>query len=299
MKGLSTRTALLIVLLLLLAACAPITTETIRGGASASGTPVGDSGVILDNGVSGTIHVPAGEGAFPAVLLLHGFGSSKDEVGNMYKDLAAKLGDAGIGSLRIDFQGFGKSDGDTGSTTIDGQAGDALNAVEWLNEQSWVDPERIGVLGFSLGGGIATVIASEHPEIFKSLATWSSVGDFNADFSGGEYDAARALAAEHGVVGMDLGFRTIVLRNAFFESMGNYNLRELIASYPGAYYTIAGDQDFSAAYAQEFADSSAADPSRAWIVPGGDHIYQIFSGDPSMSQSVIDSTVEWFVETLQ
>jgi pimeloyl-ACP methyl ester carboxylesterase len=299
MKRLSTRIALVFVVLLALAACAPISPDFAEGEASAASVPVGDSGVILDNGVSGTIHVPAGEGPFPAVLLLHGFGSSKDEVGNMYKDLAAKLGEAGVGSLRIDFQGFGKSDGDTGSITIDGQAGDAMNAVEWLDEQTWVDPDRIGVLGFSLGGGIATIVASEHPEIFKSLATWSSVGDFNADFSGGDYDAARALAAENGVVGMDLGFRTIVLRNAFFESMNNYTLSELIASYPGAYYTIAGDQDFSAAYAQAFADSSAADPSRAWLVPGGDHIYQVLSGDPTMSQSVIDSTVEWFVETLQ
>jgi len=298
MNRISTRIAFLLVALLAFAACVPISPDGSVPGAPAPDAPVGDSGVILDNGVSGTIHVPAGEGPFPAVLLLHGFGSSKDEVGNMYKDLAAQLGEVGIGSLRIDFQGFGKSDGDTGSTTIDGQAGDAMNAVEWLNEQAWVDPERIGVQGFSLGGGIATIVAAEHPEIFKSLATWSSVGDFNTDFSGEEYDPARALAAEHGVVGMDLGFRTIVLRNAFFESMNNYDLSELIASYPGAYFTIAGDQDFSAAYAQGYADSSAADPSRAWIVPGGDHIFQVF-GDPAMSQSVISATVDWFVETLQ
>lgn len=289
--------AVLLAALLALAACAPISSDYVEGEASTN-TPVGDTEVILANGISGIMHIPAGDGPFPAVLLLHGFGSSKNEVGNMYLDLAQKLGEAGIGSLRIDFQGFGKSDGDTGSTTVDGQVSDALQAAEWLEEQSWVDAERIGVLGFSLGGGIATIVASEHPEIFKSLATWSSVGDFNADFSGGDYDAARALAAENGVVGMDLGFRTIVLRNAFFESMNNYDLAALIATYPGAYYTIAGDQDFSAAYAQAFADSSAADPSRAWIVPGGDHIFQVLTDDPTMSQSVIDSTVEWFVETL-
>lgn len=302
MKTTLLRVGLLSLAALAFTACAPISPDFSPTSSTVPVAPVaalGDFSVILDNGVSGTIHLPAGEGPFPAVLMLHGFGSSKDEVGNMYGDLAAQLGAAGIASLRIDFQGFGKSDGDTGNTTIDGQVSDALNAAEWLNDQPWVDPERIGLQGFSLGGGDAIIAAAQRPDLFKSLATWSSVGDFNTDFSGEMYDSARALAAEYGVVGMDLGFRTIALRQAFFDSMNNYNLAELIATYPGAYYTIAGENDFSAAYAEAFADAAPGEPSRAWIVPGGDHIFGVLSGDPAMSQEVIASTVEWFVETLQ
>jgi len=57
----------------------------------------------------------AGPGrAVPAVLLLHGFASSKDEVGNMYAREAKALAEKGIASLRIDFAGFGKKRGRPG-----------------------------------------------------------------------------------------------------------------------------------------------------------------------------------------
>ena len=46
---------------------------------------------------------------YPAVLLLHGTASQKDEVGNMYLRLAQKLGRLGYASLRIDFAGSGDS----------------------------------------------------------------------------------------------------------------------------------------------------------------------------------------------
>ena len=84
--------------------------------------------------------------------MLHGFGSYKDEVGNMYKRLAAGLAAKGIASLRIDFSGFGKSDGDTGSTTVGGQVKDAEAAYKYLVDSKAVDSARIGVIGFSLGG---------------------------------------------------------------------------------------------------------------------------------------------------
>ncbi|MCB0039990.1 MAG: hypothetical protein KDE23_09930, partial [Caldilinea sp.] len=105
-------------------------------------------------------------------------------------------------------------------------------------------------------------------------------------------------AAAKGVVGLDLGWRTIVLKQGFFESLGQYDLAQLITDYPGAYLAVAGDQDFSAAYAPGFVESAQADPKELWIVPGGDHIYGVLSDDQSMADSVIERTAQWFAETL-
>ena len=44
---------------------------------------------------------------FPAVLLCHGTGSHKDEVGNLFARLAGALVHEGIASLRFDFAGCG------------------------------------------------------------------------------------------------------------------------------------------------------------------------------------------------
>ena len=77
--------------------------------------------LILDRGLAATLNLPEGATGAPAVLMLHGFGSSRDEVGGMYAREAAALAEKGIASIRLDFAGFGKS----GVSTAD----NALSAV--------------------------------------------------------------------------------------------------------------------------------------------------------------------------
>ncbi len=66
-----------------------------------------------DRVIAATLAVPIGMSAdveFPAVLMLHGFGSSKDEVGDMYKREARYLARRGYASLRIDFAAADEGD---------------------------------------------------------------------------------------------------------------------------------------------------------------------------------------------
>ena len=257
-----------------------------------------DTPMTLEGGISATLNMPDSTEPVPAVLLLHGFGSSKDEVGGMYARVATALAQKGIASLRIDFAGFGKSDGDTGSTTIDAQLAQAKAAFAVLKATKGVDPNRMGVLGFSLGGGIATLLASGQPMEIKSLVTWSSVGDFQADMLGGLGQKAFDRAKEDGVVGLDLGFRTIVLKQAFFDSLGAYKLDDAISTYPGAYLTITGSKDFSAQYADRFVGLAKNPTKEAMIIPDGDHIFGVLGPDQTMADSVIQKTADWFAATL-
>jgi pimeloyl-ACP methyl ester carboxylesterase len=254
-----------------------------------------ETAVTLDNGVAATLNMPDNANG-AAVLMLHGFGSSKDEVGNMYQREAAALAAKGIASLRIDFRGFGKSDGDTGATTVDLQVEDAKSAAAYLKTVKGVDPARVGILGFSLGGGIAILTAAADPSL-KSLATWSSVGDFTKDFQSLGQDAFDT-AAKKGVVGLDLGWRTIVLKKGFFDSLQNHPLDTAIGNWAGAYLTIAGSEDFSAAYPDKFVALTKGATKEKWIVPGGDHIYKVFGEDQSMADGVINKTADWFAGTL-
>ena len=257
-----------------------------------------DIPMTLDGGISATLNMPDATQPVPAVLLLHGFGSSKDEVGGMYTRVATALAQKGIASLRIDFAGFGKSDGDTGSTTIDAQLEQAKAAFAVLKGTKGVDPNRMGVLGFSLGGGVAMLLASGQPVDIKSLVTWSSVGDFQADMQAALGQKAFDRAKEDGIVGVDLGFRTMALKQSFFDSLTNFKLDDAIATYPGAYLTIAGSKDFSAKYSERFVGLAKNPAKEAMIIPEGDHIFGVLEADQTMADSVIMKTAEWFAATL-
>ena len=116
----------------------------------------------------GILTVPKGEGPFPAVVLIHGSGSSdKDEtVGSLkpFKDLAEGLAARGIAVYRFDKRSyaFGLAIAADKHFTLENESiEDAVNAVQMLAAQEKIDPERIFVLGHSLGGNAIPAIARE------------------------------------------------------------------------------------------------------------------------------------------
>ena len=254
--------------------------------------------VTLESGVAGTLSLPDGVAKAPVVLMLHGFAGSRDEVASMYKREAEALAANGIASLRIDFRGFGESDGSAEDLTVDSQLADATSALAYLKANDHVDPARLGVLGFSLGGGIAILTAEQNPALVKSLVTWSSVGDFHKDMVGDVGQKTFDKAAKAGVAVIDFGNHQLVLKKDFFDSLDKFQLAPAIARYHGAYLAIAGSDDFSAAYVEPFVASAPASPKEALVLPGENHIYHALSFFRSGVEPVIAKTADWFAKTL-
>lgn len=254
--------------------------------------------LTLQDGIAATLSMPDGDGPFPAVLMLHGFGSSRDEVGGMYAIEAAALADAGIASLRIDFQGFGQSAGDTGHHSVDRQNADAATGLAALLATAGVDADRIGVLGFSFGGGAAIQLAAANPDTVKSLVTWSSVGDYDVDFLQSMGQATFDRAAEEGIVGLDLGWRTIALKDRFFASLSEHDILADLARYPGPFLSITGSQDYYAMYSEPMREAAGGEDAQALVIEGADHIYHVFDPAASSVEQVISVTTARFAETL-
>lgn len=254
--------------------------------------------VALDNGVVGTLLQPEGSAPMPAVLMLHGFASSRDEVGDMYKRLAAALADNGIASLRIDFRGWGESAGAMEDSTVSGQVEDAAVAYQYLSGLDFVDKTRIGLLGFSLGGGIAVFSAGEHPDWFKSMTLWSTFGDlhdvFLEELGQDNFDAA----AKDGQVTIDLGFRTVTLKDSFFQSLSDYDYVTEFTRYRGAFMVVAGSADGSSAYLDWYRDHALGDLKASFLVEGADHIYDVLTDDQTHADAVIEKTAGWFALSL-
>ncbi|MGV6817069.1 MAG: alpha/beta hydrolase family protein [Thiotrichales bacterium] len=254
--------------------------------------------VNLENGVKGTLCRPKIKAREPVVLMLHGFGSNRDEVGNLYQRLAEALDARGIGSLRIDFRGWGASEGKMTESTVTTQLADANAAYSYLSALPWVDQPRMGTIGFSLGGGIATLAAAEHPQRYATMVTWSSVGNFRQDFLNALGQKNFDRAAKKGSVSIDLGWREVTLGQGFFNSLNRYDLKTEIKKYPGNYLAIAGSKDFSSAYTEEFVQRATGLKKKAVIIQGADHIFGVLGDDQSAANQVLRLTAEWFEQSL-
>jgi len=121
----------------------------------------------------GTLTVPAGDGPFPAVVLVHGSGPhDQDETigpNETFKDLAWGLATKGVAVLRYTKRtkkyGAKASDDPSALTVNDEAINDARAAVELLSKQPKIDSKRIFVLGHSWGGYLAPRIATGDSQI--------------------------------------------------------------------------------------------------------------------------------------
>lgn len=118
--------------------------------------------------LAGTITRPEGEGPHPAIVFVSGSGQQDRDESIMghrpFAVIADRLARKGIASLRYDDRGVGKSTGDLESLTVTKEAEDAGSALDVLRKADGIDPARVGILGHSVGGLIAPMLASKRPD---------------------------------------------------------------------------------------------------------------------------------------
>jgi len=119
--------------------------------------------------ISGTLTLPAEEGVSPAVILIAGYGQNDRDYTLMkhklFVVLAEHLTKLGLAVLRFDKRGVGKSTGDYASATSRDFADDVLAGIECLKTRKDIDASRIGLIGHSEGGMIASMLAAESKDV--------------------------------------------------------------------------------------------------------------------------------------
>jgi alpha-beta hydrolase superfamily lysophospholipase len=109
----------------------------------------------------------------PAVVLVPGFMSTADA---FFPGFAEELNAGGFVALTMDFRGFGESEGVRGEVIPYLQIYDASNAISYLQSRPEVNPDKIAILGVSLGGGEVAYIAARDRRV-KAVASMVLVGD--------------------------------------------------------------------------------------------------------------------------
>ncbi len=136
--------------------------------------------------LSGVLHLPddhAGGERRPAIVVMHGFGSSKD-AGNVMEPVQL-FTSWGYAALRFDFRGCGDSEGEFGRIICLEEVEDAAAAVGYLAARPEIDARRIALAGSSFGAAVAIYAGATDARVAAVIS------------SGGWGDGARKFRGQH------------------------------------------------------------------------------------------------------
>jgi alpha/beta superfamily hydrolase len=136
------------------------------------------SGELLLEGVLGT---PGGAGPFPAAIVCHPHplhGGTMDN--NVVCALSETLTQASFVSFRFNFRGVGRSQGEFGQGI--GEQADVEAAISFISTPKEVDPQRIGLVGYSAGAGFALPVGFADARVKALAAVSPPLNMFNFEF---------------------------------------------------------------------------------------------------------------------
>ena len=120
-----------------------------------------------DETVQGMLYTPSGKGPFPALVVIHEYWGLNDWV----RDQASKLADQGYLALAVDlYRGKIATTPDMAHELMRGLPEDRAKrdlhaAVEFLKSQPNVKKNRIGSIGWCMGGGYSLDVALQEPDL--------------------------------------------------------------------------------------------------------------------------------------
>ncbi|MCF7871651.1 alpha/beta fold hydrolase [Candidatus Woesearchaeota archaeon] len=202
---------------------------------------------------------------YPAVILVHGFGVTKEEYG-LFDGLAKTLSDAGFIVYRFDFSGRGESEGDYSEMTITRECDDLDAIMSFVETQDFVDSGMIGMLAQSFG---TAVVASYVPDV-KALVFTGSISDFeNVTANPKKWDVLDKKGISIKTKGPG---EVIKINSAFWEDLEKYDVLKSIKKIKCPILFIHGSEDGRVPLeSMEAYYENANEPKEKIIIQGADH----------------------------
>ena len=241
----------------------------------------------------GILHVPDGlesRGKTPGIVMFHGFTGNKSEAHRLFVHVARALCDSGFTVLRFDFRGSGDSDGEFDDITVPGEVSDAEKALTFLANQESVDKERIGVIGLSMGGRVAAILASRDRRVRFAVLYSAALGPLRERFLSEIAEATLQKLDSGEVIKISEGW---YLKKAFFDSIDDHVPLDVMGNIEVPVLLVHSDTD----QVVPMDDSRKGyetvqnlnDKNEFYTVKGGDHTFS----ERKHTSEVTVKTLEW------
>jgi dienelactone hydrolase len=233
---------------------------------------------------------PAGGGPLPAVVVLPEAGKTAEDMEPIAWDLAT----SGYFAIGANYER--RTNGDYETQLFPWRSApdvDAIFAV--LAHYPEVDPQRVGLLGFSQGGVLALLIAAHAPDRVRAVVSYYPVTDFPT-----------WLAKENGSLWQRFSF--FFVRRYFRQESGARSDAEfehmlevaspyfVAAAIEAPVLLVHGDEDTTAPIEESRRMAERLEelgkPVRLLVIPGGVHIFNF--RQPEAERVAWRATLEWF-----
>lgn len=216
------------------------------------------------------------------IILVHGFTGTKTETHRLYTKLSNKLCNNGYTVLRFDFVGSGDSDGSFKDMTISGEIEDGLNILKYCRERFRVN--NLYITGFSLGGCIASILASEIQS--DALVLWSPVSNpfwnFHHIFGHEKFNK--------GLNGEDVDYYGNVVGTNFFKELIDISPLEHMKNYSKPVLLIHGRKDQTVLPLNSYCYNNILENSSLHLIEDADHDY----ASEKFEVELLNITVDFF-----
>lgn len=257
--------------------------------------------------VPATVVVPDGAGPFPAVVMNHGHGGGRQEGGGFAK-LAKALADAGIMTIRMDFPGTGDSKESFAEGSLSNMISDSNASLAYLLANFPADKDKLGILGYSMGGRLALTIAQAPDNPYKAVGLLAPSANPGKGlllfFAGGSEAEYERLYTEASSAKGYADYTTMYgqqqkLGKAWFDEMLASSPLDGISAYKGPMLVVTGDKDTVIAQPEIAAVQAAYPAASVVMVPEADHGYGFYSDQPEVTKLVEGSFATFFGENLK
>jgi esterase/lipase len=222
--------------------------------------------------------------------MFHGFTGHKSETHRLFVQIARALCNIGFVVLRFDFRGSGDSEGDFENMTVPGEVSDAEQAITFLSELPEVDDKIIGVIGLSMGGRVASILASKDNRVKFVVLYSAALLPSKQRFLDGLNSESVEKLEKGEAISLNNGW---YMRKPFFDTLDSPVPHDVMGKIRVPVLIVHGDSDQvvpmeGAVKGYEIVKSLNI-KNELHIVKGGDHVFTI----REQTQEVIIKTVGW------